>query len=53
MLVVATGSWQAVFVSSVLLNVYASLAALFVLKPMIRAKVRAEAAPPPVAAGVG
>jgi OFA family oxalate/formate antiporter-like MFS transporter len=42
-LVAATGSWQSVFLVSILLNVFASLAAIVLLKPMIRARLRAQA----------
>jgi OFA family oxalate/formate antiporter-like MFS transporter len=39
----ATGSWEIVFNVIIALNVFASLSALLLLKPMIRARVRAEA----------
>lgn len=42
----ATGSWEIVFNVVIALNVFASLSALLLLKPMIRARVRAKAASP-------
>ena len=43
----ATGSWEIVFNVVIALNIFASLSALLLLKPMIRARVRAKVASAP------
>jgi OFA family oxalate/formate antiporter-like MFS transporter len=47
-LVAATGSWQSIFLVSILLNVFASVCAMFVLKPMLRRRTRALSEQPQV-----
>jgi OFA family oxalate/formate antiporter-like MFS transporter len=45
-----TGSWEAVFNVVVALNVFASLSALLLLKPLIRSRIRQPvSAPTPLA----